>query len=71
VVREADPSDGRAVHVVLTEAGQRAFDDIRAEYRALMHEEMATLDDEAVEVLAGAIDVLDEVIERLRTERER
>jgi DNA-binding MarR family transcriptional regulator len=68
VVREADPSDGRAVHVVLTDAGQQAFDDIRAEYRALMHEEMATLDDEAVEVLARAIDVLDDLIERLRTE---
>jgi hypothetical protein len=29
---------------------------------------MATLDDEAVEVLARAIDVLDDLIERLRTE---
>jgi DNA-binding MarR family transcriptional regulator len=55
--------------VVLTEAGREAFDNIRAEYRALMHEEMATLDDESVEVLARATDVLDELIERL-TERE-
>jgi DNA-binding MarR family transcriptional regulator len=70
VVREADPSDGRAVLVAPTDAGQRAFNDIRAEYRALTHEEMATLDDESVEVLARAIDVLDDVIERLRAERE-
>ncbi len=69
VVREADPSDGRAVLVVLTDEGREAFDRIRAEYRALMHEEMATLDDESVEVLARAIDVLDELVERL-TERE-
>jgi DNA-binding MarR family transcriptional regulator len=69
VVRVADPGDRRAVLVVLTEAGHAAFDRIRAEYRALMHEEMATLDDESVEVLARAIDVLAELVERL-TERE-
>ncbi|MDE3129799.1 MAG: MarR family transcriptional regulator [Acidobacteriota bacterium] len=69
VTRQPDASDGRAVLVALTEAGCTAYDEIRAEYRALMHEEMATLDDEAVEVLGRAIDVLDELIERL-TERE-
>jgi DNA-binding MarR family transcriptional regulator len=69
VVREADPSDRRAVLVVLTQAGCEAFDRIRSEYRALMHEEMATLDDDSVEVLARAVDVLDELVGRL-TERE-
>jgi DNA-binding MarR family transcriptional regulator len=69
VVRQADPSDRRAVLVVLTDAGREAFNQIRAEYRALMHEEMATLDDESVEILARAVDVLDELVERL-TERE-
>jgi DNA-binding MarR family transcriptional regulator len=69
VVREHDPTDRRAVLVVLTDAGDEAFQQIRAEYRALMHEEMASLDDESIEILARAVDVLDELVERL-TERE-
>ena len=68
VLRRPDASDGRAVLVELTEAGRRAYDELRAEYRALLHEEMGTLDDEAVATLGRAIDVLDELIERL-TER--
>jgi hypothetical protein len=39
---------------------------LRAEYRALMHEEMASLGDEDVETLVRAIDVLDKLIERLQ-----
>jgi hypothetical protein len=41
------------------------FERLRGEYRALVHEEMATLDDADVETLARAIDVLDELIDRL------
>jgi DNA-binding MarR family transcriptional regulator len=63
--RVADPSDGRAVLVSLTEAGREAFDRLRAEYRALLHEEMATLDDREVDTLAGAIAILDRLIGRL------
>jgi len=66
VARGADPADRRAVLVTLTDAGRDVFDTLRAEYRALLHEEMATLDDGEVETLARAIDVLDELIERLR-----
>jgi DNA-binding MarR family transcriptional regulator len=69
VRRGHDPGDRRAVLVTLTDAGRELFERLRAEYRALLHEEMATLDDETVEVLARAVDVLDELIERL-TERE-
>lgn len=69
VARGTDPSDGRAVLVALTSAGRKAIDDLRAEYRALMQEEMATLGDADVETLARAIDVLDELIRRLQ-ERE-
>jgi DNA-binding MarR family transcriptional regulator len=65
VTRESDPRDGRAVRVRLTATGQAAFERLRGEYRALVHEEMATLDDDDVETLAGAIDVLDELIARL------
>jgi DNA-binding MarR family transcriptional regulator len=65
VTRESDPRDGRAVMVRLTPAGGTVFERLRGEYRALVHEEMATLDDDDVETLARAIDVLDELIERL------
>jgi DNA-binding MarR family transcriptional regulator len=70
VKRVADPSDGRAVLVSLTRVGEEVFEQLRAEYRALLHEEMATLDDEDVETLAGAVEILDGLIERL-TERDR
>jgi DNA-binding MarR family transcriptional regulator len=65
VVREPDLEDRRAVLVALTPAGHEVFEKLRAEYRALLHEEMATLGDEEVGILAGAIDVLDHLIARL------
>jgi DNA-binding MarR family transcriptional regulator len=65
VERVADAADRRAVLVSLTPAGREAFDRMRAEYRALLHEEMATLADEDVDTLARAIDVLDELVDRL------
>jgi len=63
--RDVDPSDRRAVLASLTPAGGVAFDRLRAEYRALLHEEMATLPDEDVAALARAVDILDGLIERL------
>ncbi len=66
VEREADPSDRRAVLVRLTETGAAVFDRLRAEYRALLHEEMATLPDEDVAALARAVEILDGLIDRLR-----
>ena len=65
VTRDSDPRDGRAVMVRPTPEGRMVFERLRGEYRALVHEEMATLDDGDVETLARAIDVLDELIERL------
>ncbi len=65
VQRGPDPSDRRAVLVSLTEAGKQTFAQLRAEYRALLHEEMATLDDAEIETLAEAVQILDKVIERL------
>jgi DNA-binding MarR family transcriptional regulator len=70
VERVADPSDGRAVLVSLTPEGQEAFDRLRAEYQALLHEEIAALDDHEVETLAGAVEILDRLIERLRSKGE-
>ena len=65
VKRIADPSDGRAVLVTLTPVGEQVFEQLRAEYRALMHEEMAMLDDAEVEALAAAVEILDKLIARL------
>lgn len=70
VQRGPDPSDRRAVLVSLTQTGEQTFAQLRAEYRALLHEEMATLDDDEVETLAAAVQVLDKVIDRL-SRRER
>ena len=63
--READPADRRVVLVTLTPEGRDALANLRAEYRALLHEEIATLPDEDVCTLARAIEVLDGLIERL------
>jgi DNA-binding MarR family transcriptional regulator len=65
VQRAADPRDGRAVLVALAPAGEEALARLRAEYRALVHEEMAALDDQEVETLARAVQILDGLIEQL------
>jgi DNA-binding MarR family transcriptional regulator len=65
VMRVPDPSDGRAVLVSLTAVGEDVFERLRAEYRALLHEEMAMLDDSEVETLAAAVEILDGLIARL------
>lgn len=69
VERIPDARDGRAVLVSLTAAGEEVFERLRAEYRALLHEEMASLEDGEVETLAAAVAILDKVIDRLK-ERE-
>ena len=65
VDRAADSADRRAVLVELTAEGRAIFDRLRAEYRALLHEDMATLPDEDVETLARAVEILDGLIARL------
>ena len=65
VNRVPDPGDGRAVLVRLADRGQEVFEQLRTEYRALLHEEMASLDDGEVETLAAAVQILDKLIDRL------
>jgi DNA-binding MarR family transcriptional regulator len=65
VRRSEDPADRRAVLVCMSESGARVFEQLRTEYRALLHEEMALLDDDEVEVLARATEVLDGLVDRL------
>lgn len=69
VERIADPSDGRAVLVSLTSTGAEALERLRAEYRAMLHAEMAMLCDEDVDTLARSVEILDDLIDRL-TERD-
>jgi DNA-binding MarR family transcriptional regulator len=66
VERRPDPDDGRAVVVAITTAGHALYETVRAEYRALLHEEMAALSDDDIQTLDRAIDVLDELIGRLQ-----
>jgi len=66
VERRTDPRDGRVVLVALTAGGAEALERVRAEYRALLHEEMAALDDEELETLAASVEILDRLLERLQ-----
>lgn len=66
VLRAADPHDGRAVLVGLTPDGKAALNRLRAEYRTLLHEQMQALDDRQVDTLAGAVQILDQLIQQLR-----
>src|ERR1700749_3808213 len=43
VTREHHPEDGRVVMVRLTNEGEAMLGELRAEYRSLLHEEMAVL----------------------------
>jgi DNA-binding MarR family transcriptional regulator len=63
--RTRDPLDGRAVLVELTPAGCALLDQVRAEFRALVRDDMAALDDDDLNALARAVEILDEMIERL------
>ena len=63
--RAPDPLDGRAVLVELTPAGSALLDQVRAEFRALVREEMAALDDDDIGALSRAVEILDGMIERL------
>lgn len=66
VRRDADPLDGRVVLVAQTDQGREVWERLRREYRALLHEEMASLPDADVDVLARATEILDYLIDRLR-----
>jgi DNA-binding MarR family transcriptional regulator len=67
VQRIPDASDRRAVLVSLTPEGEEAFSRLKAEYHALLREEIAALDDHEVETLADSVEILDRLIESLRS----
>jgi len=66
VQRERDPSDGRVVLVSITEAGRAALERLRAQYREVLHELMASMSDEEVAALRAATDALGALVEALQ-----
>ncbi|HTI33031.1 MAG TPA: MarR family transcriptional regulator [Miltoncostaea sp.] len=68
VERGRDPGDGRAVLVSATPAGLEALEDLRQEYRALLRDQLAAHTDEDVLALAGAIELIQEIIDALQAD---
>jgi len=66
VRRERDQSDGRAVLVTITEAGRVALERLRAQYREVLHDRMASMSDEEVAALRAATDALGALVEALQ-----
>jgi DNA-binding MarR family transcriptional regulator len=65
VERDSDPADGRVVLVRLTDAGSDALERLRAEFRAVLRDELAELRDPEIETLASALEILDRLIAHL------
>jgi DNA-binding MarR family transcriptional regulator len=69
VRRRCDPTDRRAVLVAATTAGRAAFDSSRAEHKRLLDPETAALAAGDLETLARAVDILDQLVARLKERR--
>ncbi len=59
VTRTADPDDGRACRLALTEHGRQALDDARSESTTWLWEAITTLDEEDRDALRRAVPVLE------------
>jgi DNA-binding MarR family transcriptional regulator len=66
VSRERDTDDGRAVLVAITPAGTEAMEELRAQYRAVLRERLAAMDDEQIADLEQATVALTSLIEALQ-----
>jgi DNA-binding MarR family transcriptional regulator len=66
VSRERHADDGRVVLVNLTEAGSVALEDYRAQARAALSAYLTEMPDEQVEALAGATEILAELVTLLQ-----
>ncbi len=65
VSRGRDTSDGRVVLVDVTDAGRVALDKLRARYREVLHDRMASMTDDQVATLRAAADTLGALIDAL------
>jgi DNA-binding MarR family transcriptional regulator len=66
VSRERDTSDGRVVLVDITQQGGVALDELRAQYREVLHERMASMSKKEVAALRAATDALGTLIDALQ-----
>jgi DNA-binding MarR family transcriptional regulator len=66
VTRQADPADGRAALIGLTDAGREVLDRLGAERAALLEGPLAGLDDETRARLGDALPALDALIQNLK-----
>lgn len=62
VRRDADPDDGRQVHLQLTQEGRKALLGIRRSRDEWVHARMNDLTDEECAVLRQAADILERVV---------
>ena len=69
VARERDTSDGRVVHVHLTDAGRHTFETVREEHRSALRAHLAALPEEQIRALAAASDALVPLIEALENQK--
>jgi DNA-binding MarR family transcriptional regulator len=63
VSRRRDTSDGRVVLVDITDEGRVALDRLRAQYREVLEERMASMSSKEVAALRAATDELEALIE--------
>jgi DNA-binding MarR family transcriptional regulator len=66
VARERDSADGRVVLVSLTEAGEKALAEVRADYRGALRDHMLAMSDEEVADLLTATHALQTLVEALQ-----
>lgn len=71
VERGRHPRDGRVVLVSITDAGRAALEEFRGRYRALLRAQLADRSDDEVLALAGAVEILQDVIDALRAQTPR
>jgi DNA-binding MarR family transcriptional regulator len=66
VARDKDSCDGRVVVVSITEAGSEALECFREQYRCLLREQMALMNDEQIAELVRATAALSGMVEALQ-----
>jgi DNA-binding MarR family transcriptional regulator len=66
VVRDKDSCDGRVVLVSITPDGREALEGFREQYRCLLREQMAMMDDEQIAELVRATAALAGMVEALQ-----
>jgi DNA-binding MarR family transcriptional regulator len=66
VARDRDSFDGRVVVVSITQEGRDALECFREQYRCLLRERMATMDDAQIAELVRATEALAGMVEALQ-----